>query len=172
MTQCFILTGLFRKKKKKNTIFLTGIIFSLGFMGHRYDLKKKNCRKSGKIFMGLWKYDFLTKVFFDFTAFLNFFTIKSCVLNKSVFSGNTDFHAFKICFRINLYWRDSPNSMVIVVINSYSCLQIQLLCQTKAFMQFERLNTHWSMFTSDCRWQRRLAVRYNVGFLEQNGCAH
>ena len=31
---------------------------------------------------------------------------------------------------------------------------------------------HWSMFTSDCRWQRRLAVRYNVGFLEQNGCTH
>ena len=31
---------------------------------------------------------------------------------------------------------------------------------------------HWSIFTSDCRWQRRLAVRYNVGFLEQNGCAH
>ena len=31
---------------------------------------------------------------------------------------------------------------------------------------------HWSMFTSDCRWQRRLAVRYNVEFLEQNGCAH
>ena len=28
------------------------------------------------------------------------------------------------------------------------------------------------MFTSDCRWQRRLAVRYYVGFLEQNGCAH
>ena len=24
------------------------------------------------------------------------------------------------------------------------------------------------MFTSDCRWQRRLAIRYNVGFLEQN----
>ena len=32
--------------------------------------------------------------------------------------------------------------------------------------------THWSMFTSDCRGKRRLAVRYNVGFLEQNGCAH
>ena len=32
--------------------------------------------------------------------------------------------------------------------------------------------SHWSMFTSDCRWQRRLAVRYNVGFLEQNGCTH
>ena len=25
--------------------------------------------------------------------------------------------------------------------------------------------SHWSMFTSNCRWQRRLAVRYNVGFL-------
>ena len=29
-----------------------------------------------------------------------------------------------------------------------------------------------SMFTSDCRWQRRLTVRYNVEFLEQNGCTH
>ena len=33
-------------------------------------------------------------------------------------------------------------------------------------------DSHWSMFTSDCRWQRRLAIRYNVGFLEQNGCTH
>ena len=32
--------------------------------------------------------------------------------------------------------------------------------------------THWSMFTSECRWQRRLAVRYNVGFMEQNGCTN
>ena len=41
--------------------------------------------------------------------------------------------------------------------------------------------SHWSMFTSAYRWQRRLAVRYYVGFLEQNGyvgfleqndCAH
>ena len=31
---------------------------------------------------------------------------------------------------------------------------------------------HWSVLTSDCRWQRRLAVRYNVGCLEQNGRAH
>ena len=36
----------------------------------------------------------------------------------------------------------------------------------------KRSRTHWSMFTSDCRWQRRLAVRYNVEFLEQNGCTH
>ena len=27
------------------------------------------------------------------------------------------------------------------------------------------------MFTSDCRWQRRLAVKNYVGFLEQNGRA-
>ena len=53
--------------------------------------------------MGLWKYNFLTKNTFDFIAFLNFFTIKSCVFNKSVFSRNTDFKAFKICFRISLY---------------------------------------------------------------------
>ena len=29
---------------------------------------------------------------------------------------------------------------VIVVINLYSCFLIELLCQTKTFMQFERLN--------------------------------
>ena len=27
--------------------------------------------------------------------------------------------------------------------------------------------SHWSMFTSDCRWQRGFAVRYNVGFLKK-----
>ena len=32
--------------------------------------------------------------------------------------------------------------------------------------------SHWSMFTSDCRWQRRLSVRYYIGFLEPNGCFH
>ena len=32
--------------------------------------------------------------------------------------------------------------------------------------------THWSMFTPDCPWQRSLAVRYNIGFLEQNGGTH
>ena len=29
-----------------------------------------------------------------------------------------------------------------------------------------------SIVTSACRWQRRLTVRYYVGFLEQIGCAH
>ena len=29
-----------------------------------------------------------------------------------------------------------------------------------------------TMFTSACRWQHRLVVRYCVDFLEQNGCAH
>ena len=32
--------------------------------------------------------------------------------------------------------------------------------------------THWSMFTSFRRWQRRLAVRYYVGFLEPDCCVH
>ena len=32
--------------------------------------------------MGLWRYDFFyLKILFDYIAFLNFFTIKSCVLN-------------------------------------------------------------------------------------------
>ena len=35
---------------------------------------------------------------------------------------------------------DSPNWIVIVVIDSYSCFLIELLCQTKTFMQFARLN--------------------------------
>ena len=38
--------------------------------------------------------------------------------------------------------------------------------------QVRIVKAHWSMFTSDCQWQRRLAVRYYVGCLEQNGCAH
>ena len=28
------------------------------------------------------------------------------------------------------------------------------------------------MFTSACRWQRKLAVRYYIGFLDQNVCAN
>ena len=28
------------------------------------------------------------------------------------------------------------------------------------------------MFTSTCWWQRRVAIRYYVVFLEQNGCAY
>ena len=32
--------------------------------------------------------------------------------------------------------------------------------------------SHWSMFTLDCRWQSKLVVRYYVGFLDHNGCAH
>ena len=34
------------------------------------------------------------------------------------------------------------------------------------------LVSHWSMFTSACRWQRRLADRNFAGFLEQNYSAH
>ena len=51
-----------------------------------------------------------------------------------------------VCKRINnseadsLDWRDSPKPTVIVVTNSYSCFRIELLCQTKPFMQFDRLN--------------------------------
>ena len=37
-------------------------------------------------------------------------------------------------------WSDSPNWAVIVVIDSYSCFLIELLCQTKTFVQFERPN--------------------------------
>ena len=40
----------------------------------------------------------------------------------------------------SLDWSDSPNLIVTVVIDSYSCFLIELLCQTKTFMQFERLN--------------------------------
>ena len=31
--------------------------------------------------------------------------------------------------------------------------------------------SHWSILTSACRWQHRLAVRYIAGFLEQNDIA-
>ena len=37
-------------------------------------------------------------------------------------------------------WKDSPNLVVILVINLYVCFSIELLCQTKTFMQLERLN--------------------------------
>ena len=39
-----------------------------------------------------------------------------------------------------LVWSDSANWIVIVVIESYSCVLIELLCETKTFMQFKRLN--------------------------------
>ena len=54
----------------------------------------------------------------------------------------------------SLDWRDSPNSIVIVVINSYSCFLIELMCQTKTFLQFERLNrlSNVCMKLADCKY--------------------
>ena len=70
-------------------------------------IKKKKKKKMSEIgvkyLRGYGNMIFKLNFFFDFIAFLNFFTIKSCVLNKSAFSKNTDFQAFKICFRISLY---------------------------------------------------------------------
>ena len=38
-----------------------------------------------------------------------------------------------------LDWSDSPNWIVIGVIDSYSCFLIELLCQTEAFMQIKKI---------------------------------
>ena len=50
---------------------------------------------------------------------------------------------------------------------------MHLFCVTSFIMSLSYpQRAHWSMFTATCRWQRRLAIRYIAGFLEQNGSTH
>ena len=80
-----------------------------------------------------------------------------------------------------ILWSHLLKMQRIVLLSSLLCWELgtnSLITGPGEWLSFRRFTSklswfsHWSIFTSDCRWQRRLAVRYNVGFLEQNGCTH
>ena len=73
-----------------------------------------------------------------------------------------------------IYWPKLPTHHLICVNDIFASQYFGMTLDWvhERYWKRQHPSSHWSMFTSDCQWQRRLAIRYNIGFLEQNGCTH